>query len=129
MRPDGDPGEILDRALEQGINLRDFADGTIGVSLNEVTRRRRSGRPVRGVQRWGGADIHSALGGRKGWGSCASGVGRPYDAPTSSMRSSISYHSETEMLRYLHKLESRDLSLEHQHDPARVVHDEAQRNE
>ncbi|MCK7519258.1 MAG: hypothetical protein MZV64_16800 [Ignavibacteriales bacterium] len=46
-----------------------------------------------------------------------------------STPSSSSYHSETEMLRYLHELESKDLSLNYMHDPARLLHDEAQRHQ
>ena len=38
------------------------------------------------------------------------------------------YHSEHEMLRYMQRLEARDLSLAHVDDPARLVHDEAQRD-
>ena len=33
------------------------------------------------------------------------------------------------MLRYIHRLQSRDLSLTHVDDPARLVHDEAQRHQ
>ena len=36
------------------------------------------------------------------------------------------YHSEHEMLRYLHRLQARDLSLTTLHDSPRVLHDEAQ---
>ena len=38
------------------------------------------------------------------------------------------YHSETEMLRYIRRLESRDLSLTDFDDPARLLHDEAERD-
>ena len=37
------------------------------------------------------------------------------------------YHTETEMMRYLKRLENRDFSLVHSHDPARLLHDEAER--
>ena len=39
-----------------------------------------------------------------------------------------SHHSETEMLRYIKRLESRDLSLCNFHDSARLMHDETQRH-
>ena len=38
------------------------------------------------------------------------------------------HHSETEMLRYMRRLEARDLSLAHVDDPARLLHDEAERD-
>ncbi|MGD8730019.1 MAG: glycine dehydrogenase (aminomethyl-transferring), partial [Gemmatimonadota bacterium] len=38
VRPDGDAGDVLSRALASGINLRDFRDGTIGIALDEVTK-------------------------------------------------------------------------------------------
>ena len=38
------------------------------------------------------------------------------------------HDSETEMLRYMRRLEARDLSLCHSHDPARLVHDEVERD-
>ena len=48
--------------------------------------------------------------------------------PSSPIRFSTRIDTETEMLRYLRKLESRDLSLTTLDDPARVVHDEAERD-
>ena len=39
------------------------------------------------------------------------------------------HHSETEMLRYIKRLEARDLSLTERHDPARLLHHEAQRDD
>ena len=38
------------------------------------------------------------------------------------------YHSETEMLRYLRRLQDKDLALDRSDDPARLVHHEAQRD-
>ncbi|MDG2282525.1 MAG: aminomethyl-transferring glycine dehydrogenase, partial [Longimicrobiales bacterium] len=110
VRPDGDPGEILDRALEKGINLRDFADGTIGVSLNEVTRAEDLD-DLFEVFNGGAAPTFTAH-------SVAEKGGAPAlpgwaDRTTPYLEHEVfnRYHSETEMLRYLHKLESRDLSL------------------
>jgi glycine dehydrogenase len=37
-----------------------------------------------------------------------------------------SYHSETDMLRYLKKLENRDLALEQNNDTFRLMHNETQ---
>ncbi len=38
VRPDGDAGAVIARALASGINLRDFKDGTLGIALDEATR-------------------------------------------------------------------------------------------
>ena len=39
------------------------------------------------------------------------------------------HHTETEMLRYIRRLEAKDLSLTTLDDPARLLHDEAERDE
>jgi glycine cleavage system P protein (glycine dehydrogenase) len=110
VRSDGDTGGILSLANDRGINLRDFDDGTIGIALDEVTR------PgdvddLFAVFNGGGAPDFTAAG-------LAADGGAPklphWAARTSPyMEHEVfhRYHSETEMLRYLHKLESRDLSL------------------
>ncbi len=110
VRPDGDAGEVLDRALQAGINLRDFDDGTLGIALDEVTLPEDVDDLFR-VFNGGQAPDFDAR-------SFAEGGGAPR-LPDWAARSTPfmehevfqRYHSETEMLRYLHRLESRDLSL------------------
>ena len=110
VRPTGDAGDVLSRALGLGVNLRDFGDGTLGIALDETTR------PVDVDDVFlafndGQAPDFTAR-------ELASRGGSP-DLPEWAHRTSPylehdvfnRYHSETEMLRYLHKLESRDLSL------------------
>ena len=110
VRPRGDAGEVLARAVAAGINLRDFGDGSLGIALDEVTTPDdiddllevfHDGSPAefsaRGLSERGGAPELPVWARRT----------TPYLAHTVFNR----YHSETEMLRYLHKLESRDLSL------------------
>ena len=46
----------------------------------------------------------------------------------SPTRSSTQHRSETAMLRYLRRLSDQDLALDRGDDPARLVHDEAQRD-
>ena len=102
--------DILARAVSHGINLRDFEDGTVGIALDEVTTP---------------ADIDElfsifSVGNEHDLdaGELASKSG-PSELPDWASRTTPylehevfnRYHSETEMLRYLHKLESRDLSL------------------
>ena len=102
--------EILSRARERGINLRDFEDGTVGISLDETVR---------------GEDLDDLLAvfrGEDGPELTAEGVAA--DAPEPTYPATLArasgylqhpvfgrYHSETEMLRYIHRLETRDLSL------------------
>ena len=50
-------------------------------------------------------------------------------APSSRTRCSTRHHSETEMLRYIRSLADKDLALDRIDDPARLVHDEAQRDQ
>ncbi|CAN5628024.1 aminomethyl-transferring glycine dehydrogenase [soil metagenome] len=109
VRPSASAAVILDAAIAQRINLRRFDDGTVGIALDETT---------------GAGDLADLL--------AVFNEGAPveYDVAEllSQARSSYpeklsrsteylthpvfnTHHSETEMLRYLHRLESRDLSL------------------
>ncbi|MEW6998407.1 aminomethyl-transferring glycine dehydrogenase [Colwelliaceae bacterium BS250] len=106
--------EIIARALANNVNLRSDVDGQIGVSLDETTTR---------------ASIHTLFDVLLGEGHgldvselddavVASGCS---SIPASLVRESAilthpvfnSYHSETEMLRYIKKLENKDLALNH----------------
>jgi len=110
VRPLDGSEDILARAVSHGINLRDFEDGTVGIALDEVTTP---------------ADVNElfsifSVGNEHDLdaGELASKSG-PSELPDWASRTTPylehevfnRYHSETEMLRYLHKLESRDLSL------------------
>ena len=110
VRPLDSSEDILARAVSHGINLRDFEDGTVGIALDEVTTP---------------ADVNElfsifSVGNERDLdaGELASKSG-PSELPDWASRTTPylehevfnRYHSETEMLRYLHKLESRDLSL------------------
>ena len=110
VRPQGGTEEVLACAISREINLRDFQDGTLGIALDEVTT------PddiddLLVVFANGSAPDHSAreLASRSGISELPDWASRT----TRYLEHEIfnSYHSETEMLRYLHKLESRDLSL------------------
>lgn len=102
--------EILARARERGINLRDFEDGTVGIALDETVR--------------GGdlEDLFAVFGGEGerelGAGDVVKDISEPvYPAELARASGYLEhpvfnrYHSETEMLRYIHRLETRDLSL------------------
>jgi glycine dehydrogenase len=99
---------VIASARSRGYNLREFADGTIGISLDETTRR---------------ADVEILLESFAGGATYRLPIdqlvaqGAPL--PKALQRGSAflthpvfnSHHSETEMLRYIHRLASRDLTL------------------
>jgi glycine dehydrogenase len=104
VRPAGrSAAEVLSAARKAGINLRDFADGQIGISLDETTT----------VQ-----DVRSIL---SAFSAAAAAIDFSVSLafPATLARTSAflthsvfnQYHSETEMLRYITRLQSRDLSL------------------
>jgi glycine dehydrogenase len=102
--------EILRTAEAAQINLRAFADGSLGVSLDETTTEQ---------------DVETLLrvfnGGQKLRVALEQLVPDSAVIPSSLARGSAflthpvfnSHHTETQMLRYIRKLESRDLSLCH----------------
>ena len=105
VRPAGPSvADVLAAARDRRINLRDFGDGTVGVALDET------------VDLEDVADVLAAFGVKS---RGAPAVGDPSRLPAPLARTSPylehpvfnSYHSETEMLRYLRRLEAKDLSL------------------
>ncbi|MCL4222142.1 MAG: aminomethyl-transferring glycine dehydrogenase [Phycisphaerales bacterium] len=104
----GQPQRVLDRALELGINLRRFADGTLGVSLDETSDQAL----VRDLLvAFGGGEVDvAALAGR-----ASVRIPAAFERISPFLTHPVfnSYHSETEMLRYITRLQSRDLSLAH----------------
>ena len=101
--------ELIAAAEAHQVNLRLYADGAVGVALDEATT-------VAELQTlfaiFGAADL-------VGVETLAAGI--DLNLPTVHTRTSAylthpvfnSYHSETEMLRYITRLQSRDLSLTH----------------
>ncbi len=98
--------EIIDAAENVGINLRIFDEQTVGISLDETTTE---------------TDVQNL------WQIFAGGKALPdienenispvsqsaYARTSSYLTHPVfnSYHSETELLRYIHRLQSKDLSL------------------
>ena len=112
LTPNGLPAEsVIAAAQSRGYNLRDYGDGTVGISLDETTTRE-------DVQ----ILIESFAGGstfRLNVDELAA-AGAHQQSKIQNRQSKIlqhavfnRYHSETEMLRYMRRLESRDLSLTH----------------
>ncbi|MCB0122812.1 MAG: glycine dehydrogenase (aminomethyl-transferring), partial [Caldilineaceae bacterium] len=103
-----DQAELVERALAREVNLRIYGDGAVGVSLDESIT-------VDELQTlfaiFGAADM-------MGVDTMAKAVDLDYDRFTRTSDYLThpvfnSYHSETEMLRYITKLQTRDLSLAH----------------
>jgi len=104
--------DVLARAAESGVNLRRIDDTHVGISVGENTDRThieavwrafvpQSTLSVEAVER--GDDFHGAR------------VPEPLQRQSDFLQHEIFslHHSETEMLRYLKRLENRDLSLAH----------------
>ena len=93
--------DVRAKAEAAGVNFRYFADGHVGVSVNEAMS---------------SADVQQVielLGGKAG--ATAADALKGFDRTSSYMTHPVfnSHRSETEMLRYLKKLENKDLSLAH----------------
>ena len=109
VKVSGDSGAVLERARGMRINLRDFGDGSIGITLDETSDRALL------------TDVLRAFGDEDGLDLDALNAGAYHEiAPVFARTSAFMTHpvfnthrSETEMLRYLQELQSRDLSLTH----------------
>ena len=110
VRPNGLSTEaVIGAARARGYNLRDFGDGSVGISLDEAAARQdvqgliesfAGGSTFRlNVDELARADLGFEISNRKS------------DFLTHPVFNT--HHSETELLRYIHKLQSRDLSLTH----------------
>ena len=103
-----DQDTLVKAALQQQINLRRYADGAVGLSLDETTSLAQVAQLLR---------IFGARADQFDLEAMVDALDLAY--PASHQRSSEflshpvfnSYHSETEMLRYIYRLQGRDLSL------------------
>lgn len=103
-----DSKKVIAEARRRGLNLRDYGDGSVGVALDETTGQRDVEQVLTAFAREGTAPSVEPL--RK-----AANLPLP---PELQRRTDFlthpvfhRHHSEHEMLRYLHRLEARDLSL------------------
>jgi glycine dehydrogenase len=112
VRPTGGSDALLLAAAARRINLRDFGDGTLGIALDETVRPEDLD------------DLFAVFNGAVASSFDARALADEADAPAlpPALERTSDYlthevfnrhHSETEMLRYLHRLEARDLSLNH----------------
>ena len=101
--------DVLRRAEARGINFRHIDDQTIGISLDETT----TGEDLARVLEAFDNDVPSKFKLEE----IAAELSPHYEAPLGRTSAYLThpvfnqYHSETEMLRYLKRLEARDLSL------------------
>ncbi len=101
--------DLLKAAEAQGMNFRPIDDHTIGISLDETTTEQDLVNVVRVFNAGNAPDFEPA--------HLATGADAAYPAPFARTSSYLThpvfnrYHSETGMMRYLKRLESRDLSL------------------
>jgi glycine dehydrogenase len=102
---------LLHRAQQAGLNLRADRKGFVGISVNECTGRRHVARLIE-LLTGTGADIE-ALDTEMDRDADAIPVRLRRKSPFMSHEVFHRYRSETEMLRYLKRLENRDLSLTH----------------
>ena len=106
--------QVADAARERQINLREYDDGTLGVTLDETVDHALVADLLASFNfgHYTSLDIDSLLTEARQQGRLNFGAA----ARTSEfMQHEVfnSYHSETELLRYISKLQSRDLSLAH----------------
>ena len=102
---------IRERAERFRLNLREFADGSFGIALDETTT-------MDDVETlWNTFSHDDALEftGKELAETCSVSIPAPLARTTPFLTHEVfhRYHSEHELLRYLHRLQSRDLSLVH----------------
>jgi glycine dehydrogenase len=97
-----DARRVREAAERDGINFRYFADGSIGISLDETT----TAEDVVDVARLFGATLPPPSGSA----TIAGGLARTSDYLTHPVFNT--HHSETEMMRYIRRLERKDIGLD-----------------
>jgi glycine dehydrogenase len=94
---------ILQRALESGINLRAYPTGEVGIALDELTNLEEVSQLLFVVSGNEDSSQDIELG--------ASPLETLREKPFMQQEVFLRHHSETEMLRFLKRLENKDLSL------------------
>ncbi|MCW4151809.1 aminomethyl-transferring glycine dehydrogenase [Halomonas sp. 18H] len=109
-----DAGKIHGRAMAQDVNLRYFADGDVGLSLDQTTTAHDVGQlfdVLLGEEHGLAVPVLDEAVVAEGLTGIPPDCQRESDFLTHP--TFRRYHSETEMLRYLKRLENKDLSLAH----------------
>jgi len=94
------PSKIMGKLLKHNINIRKFSDGSLGISIDETVT-------IKDLKQLLAVFAVEYKENKK------STIPSSLQRNTSFLTHPVfnSYHSETEMLRYIHRLESKDLSL------------------
>lgn len=105
------PDQILKQAEEHRINLRTFDDGTFGISLDEATTLD----DIETLFKTFSKDGRLWFKARELAEALTVSIPAPFARTTPYLTHEVfnRYHSEHELLRYMHRLQSRDLSLVH----------------
>ncbi len=106
--------QVADAARERQINLREYDDDTLGITLDETTDRGLVADLLAAFNfgHYTGFDIDVLLAEARGDGLCEL---RAFERTSDFLTHEVfhRYHSETKLLRYIYKLMGRDLSLTH----------------
>ena len=94
------PDKTKEKLLKHNINIRDFSDGSLGISIDETVMKKDISHLLSIL------NVSHEL-------NNISTLPSELRRETSFLSHPVfnSYHSETEMLRYIHRLETKDLSL------------------
>ncbi len=104
--------EILTAARSRCINLRHYADGALGISLDETTTETDIADLLKVFSRGHAPELTvGALLAEASAATLPAGLAR--STPYLEQRVFHAYRSEHDLLRYLHRLQQRDLSLTH----------------
>jgi glycine dehydrogenase len=106
--------EIVTRALAAGVNFRTDVDGQISISLDETTTRENV-HTLFDILLGEGHGVDVAILDKEIIDSGHSSIPATIKRESAILTHPVfnSYHSETEMLRYIKKLENKDLALNH----------------
>ena len=96
--------ELLAQARAEGINFRDLGDGHWGIALDETTDKA----DLQSILTLLGGKLPTEIDEGPAWGPDHVRHSRFMEHPVFG-----SHHSETEMMRYMRRLEAKDLSLVH----------------
>ena len=94
------PAKILEKLLKHNINIRKFSDGSLGISMDETVTTKELKQLL---------DVFEIEHKKNNESTIPLNLQRNTSFLTHPVFNN--YHSETEMLRYIHRLESKDLSL------------------
>uniref|UniRef100_A0A4W6EKK6 Glycine dehydrogenase (decarboxylating) n=1 Tax=Lates calcarifer TaxID=8187 RepID=A0A4W6EKK6_LATCA len=111
--------DILERAMQREINLRVYSEGVLGVSLDETVTER----DLDDLLWVFGCESSAELIAEK-MGERVKGImGSPFKRTSKYLTHQVfnSYHSETNIVRYMKRLENKDISLVHSMIPLPIT--------